>query len=276
MAIQLNDRDYLIFKLLEEHQVLLEKHISWFVASQDKPVLIRDRLRKLFYLDYLLCQRHDSRLAWWTTPTKPLVYMLAPLARTVSGGSQIANDIYDNEWQRNHLEIANIRMIFLIAQKEGILKALNWKTHLPTADKSPLYDAVISCTWDSYSCTIGLISHPELNTDLTARLCQALDNTENAYSMNQPMSQTMSQTMTHTMIISRNQSHQESLQKAILVLPKKTNVNSILLATHQDLYKSGLSKVSWRNALGQKVTLPNIDSSAAWGADFGTMKAASA
>src|SRR6185437_6150778 len=80
MAIQLNERDYQIFKLLDEHQVLLEKHILWFVAADDKPVLIRDRLRKLFYLDYLICQRHDNKLPWWTTPTKPLVYMLAPLA----------------------------------------------------------------------------------------------------------------------------------------------------------------------------------------------------
>jgi len=52
MAIQLNDRDHLIFNLIDEHQVLLEKHISWFISGEDKPVLIRDRLRKLFYLDY--------------------------------------------------------------------------------------------------------------------------------------------------------------------------------------------------------------------------------
>src|ERR1700678_3679309 len=105
MAIQLNDRDYQIFKLLDEHQVLLEKHISWFVASEDnKPVLIRDRLRKLFYLDYLICQRHDNKLPWWTTPTKPLVYMLAPLARTISGAHENESDVYNNDWQRDHLE----------------------------------------------------------------------------------------------------------------------------------------------------------------------------
>ena len=60
MAIQLNSRDELIFKLLEEHEVLLEKHISYFIADDAKPVLIRDRLRKLFYLDYLICQDRKS------------------------------------------------------------------------------------------------------------------------------------------------------------------------------------------------------------------------
>ena len=57
--------------------MLLEKHIAWFISCDEKPVLIRDRLRKLFYLDYLLCERHGGKLPWWTTPTKPLVHALA-------------------------------------------------------------------------------------------------------------------------------------------------------------------------------------------------------
>ena len=71
MAIQLNNRDFEIFKLLREHSVLLEKHLAWLLAQEGKPVLIRDRLRKLFYLDYIKCQRHEGKLSWWTTPTKP-------------------------------------------------------------------------------------------------------------------------------------------------------------------------------------------------------------
>src|SRR6185369_2378013 len=119
MAIQLNDRDQLIFKLIDEHQVLLEKHISYFISNDGKPVLIRDRLRKLFYLDYLLCHRHGTKLPWWTTPTKPLVYMLSPMARSVSGISQDETDRFDANWQRHHLEVANIRMLYLIAKNEG-------------------------------------------------------------------------------------------------------------------------------------------------------------
>ncbi len=266
MAIQLNDRDYQIFKLLEEHQVLLEKHISWFIAPEAKPVLIRDRLRKLFYLDYLLCQRHDTKLAWWTTPTKPLVYMLAPLARTISGVKQDIEtasgpaNLYDKDWQRNHLEIANIRMVFLIAQKEGLLKTFDWKTIVPTNDSHPIHEAIISCTWQSVYCNIGLISHPELNSNLADRLSKALEHPG----------------ISHTMIISRDQNHQESLQKLLVNLSNKMNVNSILLTTHHDLYKSGLAKVNWQNILGHATVFPNHDSSAIWNPDFGTMKAASA
>jgi len=258
MAIQLNERDYQIFKLLDEHQALLEKHIAWFVASEGKPVLIRDRLRKLFYLDYLLCQRHDSRLPWWTTPTKPLVYMLAPLARTVSGAINIDlkmqnPDIYSNEWQRNHLEIANIKMIFVIAQKEGLLQSFEWQTCSQGQDKKPLYDAVISCTQKSSKYKIGLISHPELG-----RFSEELNQ----------------QDITHTMIISREQSHQESLQKSLAPLSSQINVNRVLLATHQDLYKSGLEKVTWHNLLGQGASFPANDSQSKWSSGFGTMSAA--
>lgn len=259
MAIQLNDRDYQIFKLLDEHQVLLEKHIAWFVAPEDKPVLIRDRLRKLFYLDYLLCQRHDNKLPWWTTPTKPLVYMLAPLARAVSGAQHSEIDIYDHDWQRNHLEIANIRMIFLIAQKEGLLKTFQWKTCLPAADNKQLYDAIISCTWQSTNCSIGLISHPEPNKELSLQLAQELNNKD----------------ITHIMIISRDQSHQESLQKLLLEFKSRTNVNSILLATHHDLYKSGLAKVAWHNVFGEQISFSINSSSLGFGSSFGTINAAS-
>src|SRR5271156_5214028 len=119
MAIQLNDRDQLIFKLIDEHQVLLEKHISWFISGEDKPVLIRDRLRKLFYLDYLLCQRHNTKLPWWTTPTKPLVYMLSPMSKSLFPISESSIDLLDNDTQRHLLEIANIRMMCLVAQRAG-------------------------------------------------------------------------------------------------------------------------------------------------------------
>src|SRR6516225_3720429 len=128
MAIQLNERDLLIFKLISEHQVLLEKHIAWFISGEDKPVLIRDRLRKLFYLDYLLCQRHNTKLPWWTTPTKPLVYMLSPMSKSLFAISDSGVDLLDNETQRHLLEIANIRMICLVAQRAGEIADLDWTT----------------------------------------------------------------------------------------------------------------------------------------------------
>jgi hypothetical protein len=256
MAIQLNDRDYQIFKLLEEHQVLLEKHISWFVAPENKPVLIRDRLRKLFYLDYLICQRHDNKLPWWTTPTKPLVYMLAPLARTVSGAGEDLTDVYNHDWQRNHLEIANIRMIFLIAQKEKHLETFEWQTCQNTPNQ--IYSAIIASTSESAKYHIGVISHPEVSDDLYKSLAQELEN----------------KAMSHIMIVSRDNAHQEKLQKTLNQLHSHPNVNSVLFTTHQDLYKSGLAKAHWHDVVGKQVRFSEISSLPNTEPAFGTIEAA--
>jgi hypothetical protein len=258
MAIQLNDRDYQIFKLLDEHQVLLEKHISWFVASEDKPVLIRDRLRKLFYLDYLICQRHDDKLPWWTTPTKPLVYMLAPLARTVSGAIQQEGDFYDNDWQRDHLEIANIRMIFLIAKKEGYLNRFEWKTFSDDNKQEQVYSAIISATCESANYNIGLISHPQISNSFSLELEQELNK----------------KTISHIIIVSRDLAHQENLQYALKSLQNHPHVNSILLATHQDLYKLGIAKMRWHNIFGQQINFLVTSSLSKSNINFGTIEAA--
>ena len=256
MAIQLNERDYQIFKLLDEHNVLLEKHISWFVAPEDKPVLIRDRLRKLFYLDYLICQRHENRLPWWSTPTKPLVYMLAPLARTISGADQKDDDFNNNDWQRNHLEIANIRMIFLIAQKEGYIEKFNWQTCLNVKQERLVYSAKVSFMSQTCSEVMGLICHPQLSEDLLNLLAKELDNQE------------------IKIIISRDLHHQENVQKLLINLNNHKNINNILLTTHSDLYKSGLSKVRWHNILGQQVSFPFAKASSSLSPNFGTIEAA--
>src|SRR5438270_8227901 len=118
MAIQLSERDNLIFRFIDEHQVLLEKHIAWFISCDEKHVLIRDRLRKLVYLDYLLCERHGGKLPWWTTPTKPLVYMLSPMTRQLMRAADCEFDLAHAETQRHLLEVANLRMLFLVDQKE--------------------------------------------------------------------------------------------------------------------------------------------------------------
>src|SRR5262249_34187575 len=144
MAIQLNERDHLIFRLISEHQVLLEKHIAWFISGEDKPVLIRDRLRKLFYLDYLLCQRHNSKLPWWTTPTKPLVYMLSPISRSISDTAATSLDLFDSEVQRHFLEVANIRMVCLVAKRDGDVDDLSWTTC--KRNESVGLDAVVTLT----------------------------------------------------------------------------------------------------------------------------------
>lgn len=235
MAIQLNERDYLIFKLLTEHKVLLEKHVAWFITHEDKPVLIRDRLRKLFYLDYLLCQRYDGKLPWWTTPTKPLVYMLAPLANAISG---YANDeALDSLQQQRYLEIANIRMIFLIAQTEGFIQNFQWTTCSSNGNGNSLFDALVSCSSQNGNHKIGLLSHPELNAELIAKI-------EKEVSV---------QNVSNVMIISRDLQHQNSLRKLLAEHQTLAIDNKIIFGIHQDLYKNGIDKVQLFNIAGETI-----------------------
>jgi hypothetical protein len=241
MAIQLNERDYLIFKLLAEHKVLLEKHIAWFITHEDKPVLIRDRLRKLFYLDYVLCQRYDNKLPWWTTPTKPLVYMLAPLAKDMVGTKNGDNEALDGHQQQKYLEIANIRMIFLIAQTEGFLQNFRWTTCLPGENNTQLFDAAIAYSNQSVNHRLGLLSHPELSDEFLSRIEQGL----------------VSGNITNLMIISRDQTHQANLQKLLADDKSQAYANKIIFAVHQDLYKSGLDKVQWRNVADEQMNFFN-------------------
>ncbi|HEY9678118.1 MAG TPA: hypothetical protein V6C76_08910 [Drouetiella sp.] len=229
MAIQLNDRDHLIFKLVDEHQVLLEKHISWFISGDDKPVLIRDRLRKLFYLDYLLCHRHATKLPWWTTPTKPLVYMLAPLARTTSGLKEEPTvDLFDSDVQRHLLEVANLRMMHLIGVKECEIADFTWTTCKTTDATAKHLDATVSFKVGGKTHNVGILNHPEAPETVAANVEKATKNGCDA-----------------VFIVSRDDAHQAELQTLIA----KTSVaGKCFFATHHELYKNGIVKTAWQAA----------------------------
>jgi hypothetical protein len=265
MAIQLNDRDLLIFKLISEHQVLLEKHIAWFISPEDKPVLIRDRLRKLFYLDYLLCERHNSKLPWWTTPTKPLVYMLSPMSRIISETAADSVDLFDCEIQRHFLEVANIRMVCLLAKRAGELEDLNWTTcRVDDSDKKRL-DAVVTLATKEQVRKVGLINHP---------VCQKVEkgDLEACFA---------SGGIDVIGIVSRDENHQESMRRQLCQFGEDFDFTKVLLVTHHNLYKSGITKASWNNAHHQAINL--IDSSVgavcepiAWNHEIPQIRAASA
>jgi hypothetical protein len=239
MAIQLNDRDHLIFKLIEEHQVLLEKHISWFISNDDKPVLIRDRLRKLFYLDYLLCERHPSRLPWWTTPTKPLVYMLSSMTKDAVGYKQDAS-VLDPEMQRHYLEVANLRMLFLQSQKDGQLSDFTWTTLKDSA--SDCLDAIVSFRNQGESYRIGMLNHPDwAEKELVAEL-NAMVERDN---------------LDMIWVVSRDQAHQEMLQRHLSFLAgsQSSLYRKLAFATHQEFYKEGVSNSRWTGCDGRPATI---------------------
>jgi hypothetical protein len=231
MAIQLNDRDQLIFKMIDEHQVLLEKHISWFISGDDKPVLIRDRLRKLFYLDYLLCQRHSTKLPWWTTPTKPLVYMLAPMSKQLAENNHEEIDLFDANVQRHLLEVANVRMLCLMSQKEAEITNFSWATRKPTLTSGNL-DAVVSFNAKDESHKVGIINHPSDKAKLVSNLDQAFKD----------------DSVDLVLVISRDDAHQKQLQDFVTSAKSNFNSKNVLFITHHELYKSGITKACWLNA----------------------------
>lgn len=235
MAIQLNERDHLIFKLIDEHQVLLEKHISWFISGDDKPVLIRDRLRKLFYLDYLLCHRHGTKLPWWTTPTKPLVYMLAPLTRTISGLKDDEIDLFDAEVQRHLLEVANLRMMLLIGVKDNEIADLVWTTCKATEGKTKHVDATVSFKAGNKNHKLGIVNHPAADAQLAINVQQAIkDGVESV------------------LIVSRDEAHQSAIQELLATTSVSKNV---FFSTHHEVYKSGIVKSDWQGADKRSVDL---------------------
>jgi hypothetical protein len=224
MAIQLNDRDHLIFKLIDEHQVLLEKHISWFISGDDKPVLIRDRLRKLFYLDYLLCHRHGTKLPWWTTPTKPLVYMLSSMTRNIAGFAEDeTTDLFDANVQRHLLEVANLRMMHLIGVKEGDISAFEWTT--VKGEKTNL-DAKVSFQANGKAHKLGIINHPACGPELIAQIDAAMK----------------SDGIESVLLVSRDETHQASMQS---LLSASSVGKHCVFATHHELYKAGIVKSKW-------------------------------
>lgn len=222
MAIQLNDRDLLIFKLIDEHRVLLEKHISWFISGEDKPVLIRDRLRKLFYLDYLLCHRHGTKLPWWTTPTKPLVYMLSPMSKSLSGAIEEDIDVFDSNVQRHYLEVANLRMLGLMDQKDGHLTNFEWHTVKEGNGDATSIDAKVSFKNNGKQFNLAIMNHPEGN----ANLISSIENSG----------------VDLVLIVCRDDNHLQALQKQV---QQSGSAKRCVFATHHELYREGFAKTNW-------------------------------
>ena len=232
MAIQLNERDHLIFNLINEHQVLLEKHISWFIADENKPVLIRDRLRKLFYLDYLLCHRHGTKLPWWTTPTKPLVYLLSDMAKNVTGIEQDEVDRFDAEWQRHHLEVANLRMLYLISQKNEKISNFEWQTVKEEEKAKTGLDAKVSFVCNGIAYDIGIINNPQLDKESISRIEGSLK--DNGCEM--------------VLMIARDDETKVALQDAINGSTDSALAKYCFFSTHQKLYKKGMVASKWENS----------------------------
>lgn len=241
MAIQLSERDMLIFKFIEEHHVLLEKHIAWFISGDDKPVLIRDRLRKLFYLDYLYCEKHSGKLPWWTTPTKPLVYTLSPLSRSLINSNEPELSLTEPEVQRHMLEIANIRMLCMIDQNAGLFQEFTWSTTMQDCKDEEISTAsiaaAISFQRDGAIHKALIMNHPIVEAISILRTAEAA----------------LAEAGAHMLwIVSRDDIHQQALQRS---LQGSRLAGRVAFATHQELYKAGICNAKWHSLEGKPASV---------------------
>ena len=219
MAIELNERDYLIFKRVEEHRALLEKHISWLICNDDHMAVIRNRLRKLYFCGYLLRDQHSEPLAWLETPSTAFVYRLSSAARSVSGCEQLDEDLLGSDEFAHYIELANLRTLFLREMKAHRISDCSWKT-IERLD-APNIDATVSFNVCDKHYLFGVLNHPRLDDSLCDKI-QSFLNQQVNYKL---------------LIVSSEESHQRALRKMINV----SNLSGrCLLSTHRQLYKCGI------------------------------------
>src|SRR5262249_27258463 len=175
MPVRLTERDHAIFRLIDEHGLLLEKHIANFLWSDQKPSFVRDRLRRLQYFDYVVCSTHDGKLSWWNSPTKPLMYALSPMTRELIGASDYELDLRHFEIQRHLLEVANLRMIFHKDEQNGKISNLQWTTCRPQSNRLCALDARVSLVYKDKLHNIGVLNQSSTEFDSTvSRLTAAV------------------------------------------------------------------------------------------------------
>ncbi|HEY9868518.1 MAG TPA: hypothetical protein V6D08_05085 [Candidatus Obscuribacterales bacterium] len=233
MPVRLTQRDYAIFRLIEEHGVVLEKHISYILCSDQKPSFVRDRLRKLQYLDYVVSTHHDGMLSWWKSPTKPLVYALSPMTRDLIGAGDSVVDLRHFEIQRHLLEVANLRMIFHMDEREGRISDLQWTTIKPSAHGPCGLDAKVLFIWKGKPRSVGIINQSSRKLDnIIRRLNSAVG--ENSVDM--------------VCLISADPATQQALQEHIAASVGHDPIlrDCVALAPHKQLYKLGVVQTSWQ------------------------------
>ncbi len=233
MAVQLTDRDYSIFRVIEEHGVLLEKHIASFLSSGPKPSFVRDRLRKLQYSEYVICGTHDGMLSWWKSPTKPLVYALSPMARDLIAAREAEEDLRHFDIQRHLLEVANLRMLFHIEEQEGRISDLKWTTCRPKSGVPSGLDAKVSFTCNGKRYKIGIVNHASGQLDSTVKRLE---------------SAVAEGDVELVCVISPDQQRQQALQKMIAARIEDNSIlhDCVALAPHKQLYKLGVVKTQWQ------------------------------
>jgi hypothetical protein len=242
MPVQLTDRDYEIFKVIEEHGVLLEKHISYFLPANGKPSFVRDRLRRLSYCEYVVTGTHDSMLSWWTSPTKPLMYALSPATRELIGAKDHDRDLGHFQYQRHLLEVANIRMLFHRDERQGRISGVQWTTKSRTPQQAAGLDAKVSFLYQGKIQKIGIINQASREIEDLARRLESTIAEED---------------VDLVCVIAADQSRLQAIQSHLAGATGNASVfkDRVVLTTHKQLYKSGIVDGTWQDIEKNNVSI---------------------
>ena len=155
--------------------------------------------------------------------------MLSGISRSVAEVAEESLDLYDSEVQRHFLEVANLRMLGLIDQKDERLTNFKWTTVKTTGEKKAV-DANVSFSLNGKTHKVAIVNHAAATTDLNILIDDAI--TSGAE---------------HVLLVSRDDAHQEILQK-IVAQSGSVNVKRCLFATHHEIYREGLVVTHWMTA----------------------------
>jgi hypothetical protein len=162
--------------------------------------------------------------------------MLSPMTRQLVRANESQLDLNDCETQRHLLEVANLRMLFLMDQKESLISDCNWQTTRKAAITDASTDACVTFKRGGTTMKVGIINHPTMSADTISTIA----------------SDALSNGCDNVLIISRDEAHKSSLQKALV---SSAVASKLAFTTHADIYKSGVVKTKWQSASEQYVSV---------------------
>jgi hypothetical protein len=169
--------------------------------------------------------------------------MLSPMTRELMGAAEDDMTLAESDKQRNLLEIANLRMLYLLAQKEGLISKCEWTTIAGKGDTEVIadIDAKVNFHLNGTAWRVAIMNHPQCNQEtITTALKSAFAKLG----------------VELVLMVSRDIEHQQKLQQAVASLDGSANlIKRTAFATHQDLYKNGITKTRWQNAEQRQLNL---------------------
>jgi hypothetical protein len=152
------------------------------------------------------------------------------MTRSVSGLAEEEIDLFDSEIQRHLLEVANIRMLFLVGVRDTQIREFQWTTNKMKKGETKSLDAKATFRCGESAHRVGIMNHPTISDTLIQSIESSLQETG----------------VEKILIVSRDDAHQALLQKFLAGASSMVR-NRCLFATHHELYRSGILVSNWQS-----------------------------